>query len=110
MATSNAAIEEILADMRLSISCKKCIPVNRKKNMDALAQLGITWQQAFDEMYTLTSSDYYAGPEQDRNFPNSDPLWIFKKVVNGQKIYIKFKVMYQKNGETKVVSFHIDGV
>ena len=78
--------------------------------MDTLAQLGITWQHAFNEMYELTSSDYHAGPEQDRDFPDSDSLWVFKKVVNGQIIYIKFKVMYQQNGETKIVSFHIDGV
>ena len=35
-------------------------------------------------------------------------FWVFKKNVDGNSIYIKFKVLYQKDGGVRVVSFHID--
>jgi hypothetical protein len=101
-------IEKVLSDMRTAIKCKKCIPINRKKNMDTLAQLGITWKDAFIEIYSLSQNDYFSGPSVDRDYPNSDLLWVFKKYIDGHNIYIKTKVEYQQNGEVKIISFHID--
>ena len=108
--TSSAVINQTLTDMRFAISKKRCIPIHRKKNMDTLAILGITWQDVFDEMRALTRSDYIAGPEIDRNSPGSDYFWIFMKKLYGHNIYIKFKVEYKQNNEVKVVSFHIEDI
>lgn len=83
LATSLAAIEKLLADMRYAIDNQKCTPIRRKPNMDTLARLGITWSDAFDKMYELTSADYIKGPEDDRNEPTTDKVWVFKKHAYG---------------------------
>jgi len=105
-----ADINKILTDMRNAIDNHKYIPVFRKKNLDTLAILGITWSDALEEIYSLTSSDYDSGPEIDRDRPLSDSLWVFKKNVYGSLIYIKFKIEYQENGDIKILSFHIDNI
>ena len=102
------AIRKILNDMRTAIDNKKFYPINRKKNMDTLAILGIPWEVARDEIYQLKESDYYCGPKVDRDFPEKDLLWEFKKDIDGHIIYIKFKVLYQGDGGVRVVSFHLD--
>ena len=78
--------------------------------MDTLAQLGLTWQDAKDEIYALTPQEYFKGPEIDRDFPSSDRFWIFKKRIEKNVVYIKFKVLYQEDGSVKFVSFHIDEI
>lgn len=108
MATNT--IDDVLRDMRDAIDKNKFLPIDRTKNLRTLSILGITWQHAKDEIYELTSGDYVSGSEIDRNYPSSDMLWKFKKIVNGNVIYIKFKVLYQENGEVKVISFHIDNI
>lgn len=61
-----------------------------------------------EEIYDLKEEDYKSGPSVDRDDPSSDHFWVFKKKVDGNSIYIKFKVLYQKDGGVRVVSFHID--
>ena len=101
------AIKKILSDMRSAIDRHKIVLAPRKKNMDTLARLGLTWQDAQDEIYSLTEADYHQGPMLDRNDTTSDHLWVFKKRIEGEVIYIKLKVVYQENGEVRIVSFHI---
>ena len=104
-----AGVSNVLADMRQAIAAGKFLPINRVKNLQTLAQLGLSWDDVKDEIYTLQESHYHRGPMIDRDNPASDHLWEFKKVVCGQLIYIKFKVLYAVDGSVKVVSFHIDG-
>lgn len=106
--TSTADIENILTDMRTAIDEGKFQPIPRGKNMNTLAQLGITWNDAKEEIYGLSASDYFQGPEVDRDFPSTDLFWMFKKSIDGQVIYIKFKVLYLEDGSVRLVSFHID--
>lgn len=108
--TLTADIEKILADMRSALDKGKFQPILRRKNLDTLAQLGITWNDAKDEIYALTAKDYFQGPEVDRDLLGSDPFWMFKKIVNGKIIYIKFKVLYRNDRSIKLVSFHIDNM
>ena len=103
-------IESILSDMRQAIKSNRCFLVPRKANQDTLAQLGITSKDAFDEIYHLTYRDYYSGPMTDRDQPDTDSLWVFKKAIEGEIIYIKFKIEYQKNKTAKFLSFHIDRI
>ena len=44
--------------MRYGLDNRVFIPICRKKNLDTLAQLGLTWDDAKDELYGLTVSDY----------------------------------------------------
>lgn len=103
-----ADIEKILGDMRLAIDAGKFQPIPRQKNMNTLATLGISWEDAKAEIYGLTASEYFQGPEVDRDFPSTDLFWVFKKNIGGQVIYIKFKVLYLEDGSVRLVSFHID--
>lgn len=105
---STEEIKKILEDLRLAIDEGKFIPINRRKNMRTLAQLGLTWEDAKDEIRLLSVKNYQKGPEIDRDRPKEDKFWIFKKKVCGEVIYIKFKVLYKVDGSLRVVSFHID--
>lgn len=102
------AIRKVLTDVKTAIDSGKFQPINRRKNLCTLAELGITWQDAKDEIYGLTEQHYHCGPMTDRDDPQSDLFWVFKKNVDGRTIYIKFKIMYLEDQRIKVVSFHID--
>lgn len=101
-------IEKILSDIRLAIDEGKFQPIERGKNKYTLSMLGISWDDVKSEIYELTATEYFQGPEVDRDDPHSDRFWMFKKSIDGQVIYIKFKVLYMKDGRVKVVSFHLD--
>lgn len=104
-------IQRILSDLRTALDAGKYEPVrNRQKNKNTLARLGLTWQDAKDEIYDLEPQHYFQGPSTDRDYPSSDKFWVFKKRVEGEVLYIKFKVVYQEDGRVKLVSFHIDEV
>lgn len=106
--TSPADIEKVLTDMRAAVRAGKIQLIPRKKNMNTLARLGITWSDAKEAICELSAGNHFQGPEADRDFPGTDPLWMFKKSIEGQVIYIKFKVLYLKDGSVKLISFHID--
>lgn len=73
-----------------------------------LARLGLTWQDAKDEIYSLKPEHYFRGPSVDWDRPSEDRFWEFKKRVEGEILYIKFKIVYQVDGSVKLVSFHLD--
>lgn len=104
----SVAIQNFLNDVRSAIDHNKFYPINRHKNMQTLSSLGISWETAKDEIYTLTAADYYCGPKVDRDYPTSDYFWEFKKKIGNDVIYIKLKVLYQTDDSIRVVSFHFD--
>ena len=110
MHASTKDILIFLSDMRNSLDNNRFHPICRKKNLDTLARLGITWEDAKAEIYALQVSDYISGPEVDRDDPSSDFFWKFKKSVLGQVIYIKLKIEYLRDSDVRVVSFHIDWI
>lgn len=110
MTTRAEEIDRILDDMRSAIDVGMVTTVDRRKNLMTLARLGLTWEDVKEEMYELSRSDYVSGPSTDRDRPTADKLWVFKKCVLGEKIYIKFKIEYQIDNNLKVLSFHIDEV
>ncbi|MFT9078218.1 hypothetical protein, partial [Ethanoligenens sp.] len=87
-------VESLLCNVREAIDKGRFIPVCRSKNLKTLAELGIMWHVVKDEVYSLTYDDYKKGPEIDRDDPSTDCFWIFKKIILGQLIYIKLKVLY----------------
>ncbi len=108
MHSSRSDVEEFLTQMRKAIDANLFIPVDRSKNLHTLAMFGITWEDAKDEIRSLTYSNYISGPEPDYDLSEPDPVWIFKKYVDSQLIYIKLKICCSMNDELKVISFHID--
>lgn len=108
MYSDREEIEKFLDDVRKAIIAGKVTLVDRKKNMDTLAEMGLTLRQVYREICELTFVNYEKGPEIDRDLPKSDMLWIFKTNIDHNSIYIKIKVEYKSSGEVKIISFHFD--
>lgn len=107
MISSREDVNVILQNMRCALDAKNCRGTPRKKNVDTLALLGWVWEDAADELYNLSYSDYVRGPEVDREYPTDSEFWIFKREIQGQIIYIKFKL---RDDLLLLVSFHIDNM
>ena len=102
-------ISAFLAKMKRQVSTGKYDFVPRRKNMQALAQHGLTISDAKDEIFGLVVEDYYKGPKQDLDPLKPGDIWEFKKNIDGQQFYIKVKIV-QVNGEdiVKCLGFHQD--
>ena len=102
-------ISAFLAKMKRQVSAGKYDFVPRRKNMQALAQHGLTISDAKDEIFGLVVEDYYKGPKQDLDPLKPGYIWEFKKNIDGQQFYIKVKIV-QVNGEdiVKCLGFHQD--
>lgn len=68
---------------------------SRKGSLDTLAKLGITVQQAKEEILCLTPEDYYRGPIPDTN--KGGEFWEFGRTIYEQDIFIKLKVVVEHN-------------
>lgn len=108
MDVQEQSCNKFLENVKKAIKSGKVIPVNRDENINTLARLGITWLDALSYIEELEYNDYNKGPSVDRNMPDSDYLWVFKKYIEQEIVYIKLKVLYQENNELKIISFHFD--
>ena len=102
-------IAAFLERMKRLISAGKYDFVPRRKNMQALAQHGLTILDAKNEILGLVVGDYYKGPKQDFDQNRPGDIWEFKKNIDGNSFYIKVKIT-QENGEEilKCMGFHDD--
>ena len=102
-------IAAFLERMIRLISAGKYDFVPRRKNMQALAQHGLTILDAKNEILGLVVGDYYKGPKQDFDHNRPGDIWEFKKNIDGNSFYIKVKIT-QENGEEilKCMGFHDD--
>lgn len=102
-------ITDFLAKVKNLLSAGKYDFVPRRKNMQALAQHGLTITDAKNEILGLMISDYYKGPKQDLDSNRLGDIWEFKKNIDGMKFYVKVKIV-QENGEDilKCLGFHED--
>lgn len=102
-------ISEFLTKMKQLISAGEYDFVPRRKNLQALAEHGLTITDAKDEIFALVVGDYYKGPKQDFDSYKPGNIWEFKKNVDGKQFYIKVKIVYE-NGEdiVKCLGFHED--
>ena len=81
--------------------------VPRRKNMQALAEHGLTIKDAKEEILELMVNNYYKGPKRDFDKPGE--IWEFKKSINGTQFYIKIKVVVENGRELlKCLGFHDD--
>lgn len=109
---NQASTEEITTFLELIktlISAKKYDFVPRRKNMQALAQHGLTIADAKEAILGLVVGDYYKGPKQDLDPNRPGEIWEFKKNVDDMQFYVKVKIV-QENGEKilKCLGFHED--
>ncbi len=109
---NRASIEDItafLVKVKRLLSAGKYDFVPRRKNMQALARLGLTISDAKNEILELAAGDYYKGPKQDFDPNRPGDIWEFKKNIDGLEFYLKVKIV-QENGEDilKCIGFHED--
>lgn len=79
--------------------------VNRSANQEALAELGLTKKNRTDEILSLSTTDYHAGPLPDRDKPGE--VWIFGKRIGENEVYIKLKIAHAgRERIAKCISFH----
>ncbi|MBO5031984.1 MAG: type II toxin-antitoxin system MqsR family toxin [Lachnospiraceae bacterium] len=106
---STSDIAAYLSEIKKLLSAGKYDFVPRRKNMQALAQHGLTITDAKNEILGLVVDDYYKGPKQDLDSNRSGDIWEFKKDIDGIQFYVKVKIT-QENGEDilKCLGFHED--
>ena len=77
----------------------------REKNMNTLAELGITAKFRDDIVKQLSTEDFYKGPEQNVQ-NNLGDMWVFGKTINSKDVYIKI-TLGLTNSSAVCMSFHI---
>ena len=108
-APSNSDISAYLAQVKNLMAEGKCDFVPRRKNMQALAQHGLTIKDAKNEILGLVVGDYYRGPMQDYDAKRVGDVWEFKKKVDGEQFYVKIKIVDENESKIlKCLSFHED--
>ena len=107
--TNVSDITAFLERMKRLISAGKYDFVPRRKNMQALAQHGLTISDAKSELLGLVVGNYYKGPKQDFDPNRPGDIWEFKKDIGGICFYIQVKIT-QENGDDilKCMGFHDD--
>jgi len=77
----------------------------RDESLGTIARLGITIQQAKDEILGLTYENYYRGPISDKD-RKGEEFWEFGKTICGEHVFIKLKAK-SKHGVAICFAFHI---
>lgn len=81
----------------------------RRKYISTKTQLGIVDQDVIDDIKNLTASENWT-KEPDNNPTYPGDVWICKKHLHGECIYIKLKSKPSPSGELLIMSYHIDEV
>lgn len=77
-----------------------------EKNLKTLTKLEMTIEGVRKEILALSVIDYCAGPLKDPKIEGD--VWIFRRVIQGEEIYIKLKSWGDSRDlEVRVLSFHI---
>lgn len=100
---------KLLAKMKRLITKgnKKFINRRDRDYLEELLEIGITESVAWQEILTLSSYNYV--PDYKPFYLKSDSSLVFKKDINGNRVYIKLKIEEYNNKEMTVcLSFHID--
>jgi len=80
--------------------------VNRKKNIQSLARLGLTKKNCREVILNLSVDDYCDGPKPNKDQPGK--IWEFGQLIEGNEVYIKLKIaQVGKVKLAKCLSFHV---
>lgn len=103
------AISGFLAEIRSLLSSGQYDFVPRRKNLQAIARLGLTVRDVKRELLHLTVADYFKGPKKDFDAERPGEIWEFKKTIEDEVFYVKLKIV-QENGQRvlKCLGFHED--
>jgi len=106
---SRDEVEGFLREVSGNIELGRCTLNYRAKNWDALPELGLTLNQAWQAIQRLTADNYSAGPKRDDTDPTKE-VWIFGYEQEGKEVYIKLRLAQDpRRGTVKnlfVWSFH----
>lgn len=100
---------KLLAKMKRLITKgnKKFINRRDRDYLEELLEIGITESLAWQEILTLSSYNYVL--DYKSFYLKSENSLVFKKDINGNRVYIKLKIEEYNNKEMTVcLSFHID--
>lgn len=105
--TEKEVVRRFLRDFKQIATAGRGVDiVDRRKNMQSLAQLGLTKGNCIAMILGLSVEDYCDGPKPDKERPGE--IWEFGQVIEGKEVYIKLKIA--QVGEVrlaKCLSFHI---
>lgn len=77
-----------------------------ENNLKTLTKLELTIEDVKKEILALSVMDYCAGPLKDPKIKGD--VWIFKRIIQEEDIYIKLKLWGDKRDvEVRVLSFHV---
>lgn len=100
-------VVRFLVDMK-KILCREgsLLLVERRKNLQFLATLGYTIDDARMVLLSLSVRDYSSGPELDHNPDLPGDIWLFGYFVDEPEIYIKVKLLTGESQRVVCISFH----
>jgi len=103
--TTKDEIEGFLSDFKQKLEFWGLqIRLDRKKNIDTLAELELTALKLKGILKELKINDYSQGPEEDILYKSQD-MWIFGKNIKGREVYIKI-TLGQLSDKVICISFH----
>jgi hypothetical protein len=76
----------------------------RSKNMEFLAELGITPEGCFTYLRQMSYKNYLSGPADDRDTDDKACIWEFGTIIEGTNVYIKIKHLTDEG--LLILSFH----
>ena len=98
--------EEFLREVRELIGQGRVFLVPRGENVLWIEELELTLEQVYQSIERLTSNNYCAGPEEDRD-RSATFLWKFGCTIEKRETYIKLKIEATSGGKIlKCLSFH----
>lgn len=104
--TNQNKVAEMLLLVKEAIKAKNYkILDDRRKFLETLASLGITKNDVILDIAKLSINDEWVCKE-DNNPCYPGEVWITKKKLYGNKIYIKIKI--NENNKLLIMSYHID--
>jgi hypothetical protein len=85
----------------------KVLFVQRRKNIQALLDLGLSVSDVFEVLKNLKVEDYHQGPVEDYD-GSEGQIWKFIHPLSGKQIYIKVKIVFhgEKTRSLTIISFH----
>jgi hypothetical protein len=107
---SSNEISMFLAQVKKALDSDNYIILDRReKYQSTLALLGIITMDVIDDIKELSVYDnWQKRPDNNPSFPGD--VWICKKHLRGQCIYIKLKIQNSSSGRLLIMSYHIDEV
>ena len=101
-------IDEFLRRLVQKIRVFGIVFRSRDKNLQTLADLGITALQREKFLTGLNYKNYSTGPNKDNYDPAKPDYYEFGVIINGEEVYIKISPGIE-NKPADCMSFHIAG-